>query len=228
MFDGSFRTAFDRTVAPVGRGLKQAGVSPDAVTVIGVVMAAACGVAIGVGNFSLALARAGFSVRGVESAAGAVARLVVPEVRITAYVSEIGGDRIDRAAFDEAQIGQNPFFCPDAEAAKRWEALVDEARLAGSSLGAVVECVATGVPAGWGAPLYAKLDADLASAMMGINAVKGVEIGDGFAAAALRGEENADPMHPGADGPEFAANHADKITGNRWWCAWRSSRPARS
>jgi len=146
-------------------------------------------------------------------AAGAVARLVVPEVRITAYVSEIGGDRIDRAAFDEAQIGQNPFFCPDAEAAKRWEALVDEARLAGSSLGAVVECVATGVPAGWGAPLYGKLDADLASAMMGINAVKGVEIGDGFAAAALRGEENADPMHPGADGPEFAANHAGGIAG---------------
>ncbi|HLV08246.1 MAG TPA: chorismate synthase [Croceibacterium sp.] len=146
-------------------------------------------------------------------AAGAVARLVIPEVTITAYVTQIGHDAIDRAAFDPEQIGHNPFFCPDAEAAKRWEALVDEARLAGSSLGAVVECVATGVPAGWGAPLYGKLDADLAAAMMGINAVKGVEIGDGFAAAALRGEENADPMRPGADGPEFAANHAGGIAG---------------
>ncbi len=146
-------------------------------------------------------------------AAGAVARLVIPEVTITAYVTQIGHDAIDRAAFDPEQIGHNPFFCPDAEAAKRWEALVDEARLAGSSLGAVVECVATGVAAGWGAPLYGKLDADLAAAMMGINAVKGVEIGDGFAAAALRGEENADPMRPGADGPEFAANHAGGIAG---------------
>ncbi|MXP40628.1 chorismate synthase [Altererythrobacter soli] len=147
-------------------------------------------------------------------AAGAVARLVIPEVAITAYVSEIGGDAIDRAAFDAEEIGRNPFFCPDAGAAKRWEKLVDDARLAGSSLGAVVECVATGVPAGWGAPIYAKLDADLAAAMMGINAVKGVEIGDGFAAAALRGEENADPMRPGANGsPEFLANHAGGIAG---------------
>src|SRR5690606_21969550 len=139
-------------------------------------------------------------------AAGAVARLAIPEVTITGYVSEIGGDRIDHAAFDADEIGRNPFFCPDAAAAKRWEALVDEARLAGSSLGAVVECVATGVPAGWGAPIYGKLDADLAAAMMGINAVKGVEIGYGFAAAALRGEQNADPMRPGAEGPEFTAN----------------------
>jgi chorismate synthase len=150
-------------------------------------------------------------------AAGAVARLVIPEVSIIAYVSEIGGDAIDREMFDPAQIRQNPFFCPDAWAAKRWEALVDEARLAGSSLGAVVECVATGVPAGWGAPLYAKLDADLAAAMMGINAVKGVEIGDGFTAARLRGEENADPMRPGeagaGEGPEFTANHAGGIAG---------------
>jgi chorismate synthase len=147
-------------------------------------------------------------------AAGAVARLVIPEVRITAYVSEIGGDAIDREAFDEGQITQNPFFCPDAWAAKRWEKLVDDARLAGSSLGAVVECVAEGVPAGWGAPIYAKLDADLASAMMGINAVKGVEIGEGMAAARLRGEDNADPMRPGANGsPEFLANHAGGIAG---------------
>jgi chorismate synthase len=151
-------------------------------------------------------------------AAGAVARLVIPEVRITAYVCEIGGDAIDRDAFDTAQIGRNPFFGPDAEAAKRWEKLVDEARLAGSSLGAVVECVAEGVPAGWGAPIYAKLDADLAAAMMGINAVKAVEIGAGFTAARLRGEENADPMRPprngmGDDGPEFLANHAGGIAG---------------
>jgi len=148
-------------------------------------------------------------------AAGAVARLVVPEVTITAYVCEIGGDAIDRDAFDAEQIGQNPFFCPDSWAAKRWETLVDDARKAGSSLGAVVECVATGVPAGWGAPLYAKLDADLAGAMMGINAVKAVEIGAGFDAARLRGEENADPMRPGKDGngPEFAANNAGGIAG---------------
>ena len=147
-------------------------------------------------------------------AAGGVARLVIPEVSIVAYVSQIGDDRIDPANFDAGQIGQNPFFCPDAQAAKRWEKLVDEARLDGSSIGAVVECVATGVPAGWGAPLYAKLDADLAAAMMGINAVKGVEIGDGFAAATLRGEQNADPMRPGPDGkPLFEANHAGGIAG---------------
>ena len=146
-------------------------------------------------------------------AAGAVARLVIPDVDIFAYVSEIGGDAIDYANFDPAQIGENPFFCPDRQAAQRWEALVDAARLDGSSLGAVVECVASGVPAGWGAPLYAKLDSELAAAMMSINAVKGVEIGDGFAAARLRGEDNADPMRPGADGPAFLANHAGGIAG---------------
>ena len=146
-------------------------------------------------------------------AAGAVARLVLPEVDIFAYVSEIGGDAIDFARFDAAEIGNNPFFCPDPEAARRWEQLVDDARKDGSSLGAVVECVASGVPAGWGAPLYAKLDSELAAAMMSINAVKGVEIGDGFAAARLRGEQNADPMRPGEDGPAFLANHAGGIAG---------------
>ena len=146
-------------------------------------------------------------------AAGAVARLVIPEVTIEAYVAEIGGDAIDPAAFDANEIGSNPFFCPDPSAAQRWARLVDEARLAGSSLGAVVECVATGVPAGWGAPVYAKLDADLAAAMMGINAVKGVEIGDGFGAARLSGEQNADPMRPGDGSPEFLANHAGGIAG---------------
>lgn len=146
-------------------------------------------------------------------AAGAVARVVIPEVSIRAWVSEIGGDAIDPARFHAAEIDNNPFFCPDPEAAKRWEVLVDEARKAGSSLGAVVECEATGVPAGWGAPLYGKLDSELAAAMMSINAVKGVEIGDGFAAARLRGEENADPMRPGNDGPLFLANHAGGIAG---------------
>jgi len=151
-------------------------------------------------------------------AAGGVARLVIPEVLIAGYVVEIGGDAIDRANFDAAEVARNPFFCPDAAAAARWEKLVDDARQAGSSLGAVVECVATGVPAGWGAPLYGKLDADLAAAMMGINAVKGVEIGDGFAAARLTGEQNADRMRPskgseGKDGPEFLDNHAGGIAG---------------
>jgi len=147
-------------------------------------------------------------------AAGAVARVVIPEVTITAYVCELGGDRIDPAAIDYAEIANNPFFCPDAAAAKRWEEKVDAARKAGSSLGAIVECVATGVPAGWGAPIYAKLDSDLVSAMMSINAVKGVEIGDGFEAARLSGEENADRMRPGADGkPEFLANHAGGTAG---------------
>lgn len=147
-------------------------------------------------------------------AAGAVARAVIPEVRIRAYLVELGGDAIDRAAFDDAQIDANPFFCPDAAAAARWEGLVDAARKAGSSLGAVVECVAEGVPAGWGAPLYAKLDSELAAAMMSINAVKGVEIGDGFEAARLTGETNADGMRPGNGGaPHFLANHAGGVAG---------------
>ena len=147
-------------------------------------------------------------------AAGAVARLAIPEVRIRACLVELGGDPVDRAACDDTQIDANPFFCPDAAAALRWEAAVDAARKAGSSLGAVVECVADGVPAGWGAPLYAKLDAELAAACMSINAVKGVEIGDGFAAARLTGEQNADPMRPGEGGrPLFLANHAGGIAG---------------
>ncbi|MEO6360567.1 MAG: chorismate synthase [Sphingomicrobium sp.] len=143
-------------------------------------------------------------------AAGAVARLVIPEVSIKAYLVELGGDAIDRAALDLAQIDENPFFCPDAAAAARWEAMIDAVRKQGSSLGAVVECVATGVPAGWGAPVYAKLDSELASAVMSINAAKGVEIGDGFAAARLRGEQNADAMDPG---PEYRSNHAGGILG---------------
>lgn len=148
-------------------------------------------------------------------AAGAVARTVLgPDVRITGYLVELGGDAIDRAAFDMAEIDHNPFFSPDAKAAGRWETLLDGARKSGSSLGAIVEVVAEGVPAGWGAPLYHKLDSQLAAAMMSINAVKGVEIGDGFEAARLSGEENADPMVPGADGlPLFRSNHAGGIAG---------------
>jgi chorismate synthase len=147
-------------------------------------------------------------------AAGAVARAVLGgDVRISAYLVEMGGDAIDRAAFDAGQIDANPFFCPDAGAVARWVDLLDKARKAGSSLGAIVECVATGVPAGWGAPLYAKLDSELAAAMMSINAVKGVEIGDGFSAARLRGEDNADAMHPGTDGPRFSSNHAGGVAG---------------
>jgi chorismate synthase len=124
-------------------------------------------------------------------AAGAIARLVIAEVTIRARVTEIGGDP------DEA----------------RWPGLIEQARAAGNSLGAIVSCEAIGVPAGWGAPVYAKLDADLAGAIMSINAVKGVEIGDGFAAARLSGEENADAMRPGAQGPEFLSNHAGGISG---------------
>jgi chorismate synthase len=143
-------------------------------------------------------------------AAGAVARLVIPDVTLRAYLVELGGDPIDRDAFDTTAIEANPFACPDPSAAARWEQSLDSARKAGSSLGAVVECVAEGAPAGWGAPIYAKLDSELASAMMSINAAKGVEIGDGFSAARLHGEENADAMRAG---PTFLSNHAGGILG---------------
>ena len=146
-------------------------------------------------------------------AAGAIARKVIPGVTIRAWVSEMGGDTIDEGNFDASLIPTNPFFCPDAAAAERWAERLDYARRSGSSLGAVVTCEATGVPAGWGAPVYGKLDADLAAAMMGINAVKGVEIGDGFEAARLTGEQNADAMRPDGDGVAFDANHAGGIAG---------------
>jgi chorismate synthase len=147
-------------------------------------------------------------------AAGAIARLIIPQVRLRAYLAELGGDPIDRATFDVAAIDANPFFSPDPAAVPRWEAAIDRARRDGSSLGAVAECVAEGVPAGWGAPIYAKLDAELAAAMMGINAVKGVEIGEGFAAARLSGEDNADAMRAGPGGdPLFLTNHAGGIAG---------------
>ena len=143
-------------------------------------------------------------------AAGAIARLIIPEVIVRAYLVELGGDAIDREVFNPDAIEDNPFSCPDAAAAARWSQSLEAARKAGSSLGAVVECVADGVPAGWGAPIYSKLDAELGCAMLSINAAKGVEIGDGFAAARLRGEENADAMRAG---PTFLSNHAGGILG---------------
>lgn len=148
-------------------------------------------------------------------AAGAIARKVLGDgVRITGYLVQVGGDRIDRGAFDAGEIERNPFWCPDANAAARWEEQLLAVRKAGSSVGAVIEVVAEGVPAGLGEPIYDKLDADLAKAMMSINAVKAVEIGEGFAAAALRGEDNADEIRMGNDGrPLFLANHAGGILG---------------
>jgi chorismate synthase len=148
-------------------------------------------------------------------AAGAVARKVLgPEVMIRGALVQMGPDGIDRTAWDWGQVGQNPFFCPDPVAAGRWEVMLAAARKAGSSLGAVIELVAEGVPPGFGAPIYGKLDADLAAALMGINAVKGVEIGEGFAAARLAGEANADELRMGPDGQVvFAANHAGGILG---------------
>ncbi|MGJ0509871.1 MAG: chorismate synthase [Methylocystis sp.] len=143
-------------------------------------------------------------------AAGAVARKVIPAVTIRGALVQIGPHRIDRARFDWAEVDRNPLFCPDAEMAAQWADYLDAVRKNGSSIGAVVEVVAEGVPVGWGAPLYGKLDAELAGAMMSINAVKGVEIGDGFAAAELTGEENADEMRAG---PTFLSNHAGGILG---------------
>jgi chorismate synthase len=146
-------------------------------------------------------------------AAGAVARLVVPQVTIRGCMVQMGPHKIDRQNWDDAEIDNNPFFCPDAKAAKAWEAYLDGVRKSGSSCGAVIEVTASGVPAGWGAPLYAKMDSELASAMMSINAVKGVEIGDGFASAALSGEDNADQIRMVRGKPEFQANHAGGILG---------------
>src|SRR5215207_3809513 len=147
-------------------------------------------------------------------AAGAIARKVLPGVTIRGALVQMGPHAIDRANWDWDEIGQNPFFCPDAKAAAFYEDYLDGLRKSGSSIGAVIEVVAEGVPPGLGAPVYGKLDAELAGALMSINAVKGVEIGDGFGAAALRGEENADEMRAGNDGkPVFLSNHADGILG---------------
>jgi chorismate synthase len=147
-------------------------------------------------------------------AAGAVARKVLSGVTIRGALVQMGPHAIDRSKWDWEEISRNPFFCPDAKAAAFYEEYLDGLRKAGSSIGAVLEIVAEGVPAGLGAPIYGKLDSDLASALMSINAVKGVEIGDGFAAAALRGEENADEMRSGNQGaPTFLSNHAGGVLG---------------
>jgi chorismate synthase len=146
-------------------------------------------------------------------AAGAIARRIIPEVTIRGALVQMGPHGIDRARFDWAEVDRNPFFSPDAGAAARWADYLDGVRKAGSSTGAVIEVVASGVPAGWGAPLYGKLDQELAAAMMSINAVKGVEIGAGFAAAALSGEDNADEMRMENGRPVFLSNHAGGILG---------------
>jgi chorismate synthase len=135
-------------------------------------------------------------------------------VTIRGALVQVGADRIDRAAWDWAEADRNDFFCPDRAAATRWEEALLAARKSGSSLGAVIEVVAEGVPPGLGAPIYGKLDADIAAALMGINAVKGVEIGEGFAAAALSGEENADEMRMAPDGTvQFLSNRAGGVLG---------------
>ncbi len=146
-------------------------------------------------------------------AGGAVARKVIPGVTIRGALVQMGPHKIDRKNWDWAEVERNPFFCPDAKAAQDWEVYLDGIRKSGSSCGAVIEVVASGVPAGWGAPIYGKLDSELASAMMSINAVKGVEIGDGFAAASLSGESNADEIRMHHGKPEFQSNHAGGILG---------------
>ncbi|MDH3668288.1 MAG: chorismate synthase [Paracoccaceae bacterium] len=150
-------------------------------------------------------------------AAGGVARAVlkdlVPGLTITGCLVQMGAHAIDRANWDWDQIDQNPFWTPDATAAEHWAAYLDDLRKSGNSVGAVIEVTAKGVPPGLGVPVYGKLDTELAAAMMSINAVKGVEIGDGFAAAALTGSENADEMRMGNDGPRFMSNHAGGILG---------------
>jgi len=151
-------------------------------------------------------------------AAGAIARKVLVKlyggVAIRGALVQMGTKTIDRAKWEWAEVARNPFFCPDASAVDPWTEYLEAIRKSGSSVGAVIEVVADGIPVGLGAPVYGKLDGDLAAALMSINAVKGVEIGDGFAAAALSGEENADEMRAGNDGkPRFLANHAGGILG---------------
>ena len=151
-------------------------------------------------------------------AAGGLARaalgMLAPQVQITGYMTQIGPHGIDRDRFDWDQIEQNPFWTPDAVAAQEWAEYLDGLRKSGNSVGAIIEVVARNVPAGLGAPVYGKLDTDLAAAMMSINAVKGVEIGEGMAAAMLTGEENADEIFLGNDGkPVYSSNHAGGILG---------------
>ncbi len=150
-------------------------------------------------------------------AAGGVARTALaalaPELRIVGYMVQMGPKRLDRERMDLSEIDKNPFFLPDATAAVEWADYLDAQRKSGNSVGATIEVVAQGVPPGLGAPIYAKLDADLAAAMMSINAVKGVEVGQGMAAATLTGEQNADEIAMGEGGPVYSSNHAGGILG---------------
>ncbi len=150
-------------------------------------------------------------------AAGGVARAalaqLVPGLEIRGYMVQMGPHRADPARYDDAQIEANPFWCPDPEAADEWATALDSLRKSGDSVGAVIEVVARNAPAGLGAPIYGKLDTDLAAAMMSINAVKGVEIGDGMAAATLTGTQNADEITMGNEGPRYSSNHAGGILG---------------
>ncbi len=147
-------------------------------------------------------------------AAGGVARLALgPQVTIRCAVVQIGPNKINRDNWDWDQCEQNPFWCPDAEAAAQWEDYLDGVRKSGSSCGAILEVVAEGVPPGWGAPVYAKLDTEVAAALMSINAVKGVEIGAGFASAELTGETNADEMRKKGNDVEFLSNNNGGVLG---------------
>lgn len=146
-------------------------------------------------------------------AAGAIARKVIGGMTVRGALVQMGPHKIDRGKWDWDEVARNPFFCPDAEKAKFFEGYLDGIRKSGSSIGAVIEVVAENVPPGLGAPIYAKLDGDLAAALMSINAVKGVEIGAGFAAAELTGEQNADEIRSGNDGPKFLSNNAGGILG---------------
>ncbi len=146
-------------------------------------------------------------------AAGAIARKVIGDMTVRGALVQVGPHGIDRENWDWDETDRNPFFCPDAKAAAEWEGYLDGVRKEGSSCGAVIEVVASGVPAGLGAPIYGKLDQDFASAMMSINAVKGVEVGAGFASAALSGEENADEIRMEGDSPKFLSNNAGGVLG---------------
>ncbi len=158
--------------------------------------------------------RASARETAMRVAAGALARKLIPSITLRGAVVQLGPHKINREQFDWAEVENNPFWCPDKSAVAQWESFLDETRKAGSSCGAIIEIVASGVPAGLGEPIYGKLEAEIASAMMSINAVKAVEIGDGFALASMPGHEAADAMYKAKDGtPEFVTNHAGGVLG---------------
>lgn len=163
--------------------------------------------------------RASARETAMRVAAGGIARKILTQkfgdgIKIRAALVQVGSDKINRNNWDWDEVSNNPFFCPDVEAAQRWAHLIDQTRKKGSSLGAVIEVVAEGIPAGLGEPVYEKIDSDIACAMMTINAVKGVEIGDGFAAAELSGEENADEIIADENGnPHYLSNHSGGVLG---------------